>query len=208
MKHEKTFLKAVMAGAYIGIAGLIYLSIENQVIGSLFFSFGLLVILARGYYLYTGKVGYLYPYQKGFFIMLLKTIAGNAVGITLVSYLYQFTGVTSLVDRASLLFENKLDHLWYETLILAIFCGMMMYIAVDSYQKVKMEGLKILLVIMSISIFILAKFEHSIANMLYLTLGNTYTLKSLFYLTLMIIGNGIGSVLLNFIDIKLKTNQS
>ncbi|MDX9691085.1 MAG: formate/nitrite transporter family protein, partial [Acholeplasmataceae bacterium] len=133
MKHEQTFLKAIMAGVYIGIAGLIYLSIEQPIIGALFFSFGLLVILSRGYYLYTGKVGYLIPYEKGYMIMLLKTLMGNMLGIVLVARLFVLTGVSEVITRGSDLYQLKLDNLWYQTFILSIFCGMMMYIAVDSY---------------------------------------------------------------------------
>jgi formate transporter len=203
MKFEQTFLKAIMAGVYIGIAGLIYLSIENTVIGAIFFSFGLLVILSREYSLYTGKVGYLIPYQKGYLKMLSITLLGNLVGIATTARLFRLTGVTEVITRGSNLYQAKLDNLWYQTLILAVFCGMMMYIAVDSYRKAKLDSLKVLLVIMAVSIFILAKFEHSVANMLYLFLGNKMAMKEFLYLIIMIIGNGIGGILLNVIEVKL-----
>ncbi|TNF06960.1 MAG: formate/nitrite transporter family protein [Bacillota bacterium] len=203
MKHEQTFLKAIMAGVYIGIAGLIYLSVENTVIGALFFSFGLLVILSRGYYLYTGKVGYLLPYNKGYMVMLLKTLLGNALGVFSVARLFRFSGVSAVVERGTLLYDLKLDNAFYQTLILSIFCGMMMYIAVDSYKKAKLDSLKVLLVIMPVAIFILAKFEHSIANMLYLFIGNKFTFQSFLWIMIMVIGNGIGGVLLNVIEVKL-----
>ncbi|MDX9691393.1 MAG: formate/nitrite transporter family protein, partial [Acholeplasmataceae bacterium] len=196
-----------MAGVYIGIAGLIYLSIEQPIIGALFFSFGLLVILSRGYYLYTGKVGYLIPYEKGYMVMLLKTLMGNMLGIVLVARLFVLTGVSEVITRGSDLYQLKLDNLWYQTFILSIFCGMMMYIAVDSYRKAKLDSLKVLLVIMPVAIFILAKFEHSIANMLYLFLGDTYTIKSFLWLFLMVIGNGVGGVLLNVTETKLDQNK-
>jgi len=206
MKHEHTFLKAIMAGVYIGIAGLIFLSVSNQVIGAIFFSFGLLVILSQGYYLYTGKVGYLLPYTKGYLLMLGKTLGGNIVGIFAVARLFKLSGVTNVIIRGQELYALKLDNSWYQVLILAIFCGMMMYIAVESYQKAKLDSLKVLLVIMAVSIFILVKFEHSVANMLYLFLGNTYSIKSFLYLFLMIIGNGIGGVMLNLVETKLHKN--
>lgn len=203
MKHEQTFLKAIMAGVYIGIAGLIYLSVDNTIIGALFFSFGLLVILSRGYYLYTGKVGYLLPYEKGYMVMLLKTLLGNAVGIFAVARLFRLTGVDAVVERGALIYDLKLDNAFYQTLILSIFCGMMMYIAVDSYKKAKLDSLKVLLVIMPVAIFILAKFEHSIANMLYLFIGNKFTFQSFLWIMIMVVGNGIGGVLLNVIEVKL-----
>ena len=201
--HQHVFLKAVMAGVYIGIAGLIYLSLDNKVIGSLMFSFGLLVVVTRGYYLYTGKVGYLLPYPKGYLWILLKTLFGNLVGIATIAFLFRLTGISSVVIEASSLYEMKLSHLWYETLVLSIFCGMMMYIAVDSFVKVKHDFAKIMILVFAVMIFILAKFEHSIANMLYLFLSDSYSVKSFMYLIIMITGNGIGGVILNLVESKL-----
>jgi len=206
MKFEQTFLKAIMAGVYIGIAGLIYLSIPNVIVGALFFSFGLLVILSRDYSLYTGKVGYLIPYQQGYLKMLSITLLGNLLGIAVIARLFRLSGVNAVILRGANLYQAKLDNAWYQTLILAIFCGMMMYIAVDSYRKSKLDSLKVLFVIMAVAIFILAKFEHSVANMLYLFLGNTFTFQGFLWLIIMIIGNGIGGVLLNIVETKLDKN--
>ena len=206
MKFEQTFLKAIMAGVYIGIAGLIYLSIPNVIVGALFFSFGLLVILSRDYSLYTGKVGYLIPYQQGYLKMLSITLLGNLLGILTIARLFRLSGVNEVILRGANLYQAKLDNAWYQTLILAIFCGMMMYIAVDSYRKSKLDSLKVLFVIMAVAIFILAKFEHSVANMLYLFLGNTFTFQGFLWLIIMIIGNGIGGVLLNIVETKLDKN--
>lgn len=205
--HQHVFLKAIMAGVYIGIAGLIYLSLDNKIIGSLMFSFGLLVVVTRGYYLYTGKVGYLLPYQKGYLSILLKTLLGNMIGIASIAFLFRLTGITSVVADASLLYDIKLGNLWYETLVLSIFCGMMMYIAVDSFTKVKHDFAKIMILVFAVMIFILSKFEHSIANMLYLFLSDSYSIKSFICLILWIIGNGIGGVTLNLVETKLGTEN-
>ena len=207
MKHEQTFLKAIMAGVYIGMAGLIYLSINQHIIGALFFSFGLLVILSRGYYLYTGKVGYVFPYQKGYINVLAKTLSGNVIGIFVIARLFRLSGITHVIERGTDLYHTKLGLIWYETLILAIFSGMLMYIAVDSYRKAKIDALKIILVVMPVAIFVIAKFEHSIANMLYLFLGNTYTLKGFLYLLIMLVGNAIGSITLQMVEIKLENHN-
>jgi formate transporter len=205
--HQNVFLKAIMAGVYIGVAGLIYLSLDSKIIGSLMFSFGLLVVVTRGYYLYTGKVGYLFPYQKGYLVVLLETLLGNMIGIASIAFLFRLTGISSVVIEASALYDLKLTHLWYETLILSIFCGMMMYIAVDSFVKVSHDFAKIIVLVFAVMIFILAKFEHSVANMLYLFLSDSYSIKSFLYLIIMIIGNGIGGITLNLVETKLRTEN-
>ena len=66
------FIKAVYAGFMIGVGGIVYLSVENRVIGSLLFSFGLLTIVTQGFYLYTGKIG---------FVKRLKDLPDMAVSV-------------------------------------------------------------------------------------------------------------------------------
>lgn len=202
-EHKNVILKAIMAGLFIGIAGLIFLSVENKVIGSVLFSFGLLMVVSKGYYLYTGKVGYLLPYEKGYLLILGKTLLGNFIGITTVGLLFRFSGMTAVIVQANELFNQKISNLWYETLVLAILCGMMMYIGVQSYKVMKIDLLKVLMVMMAVIIFILAKFEHSVANMLYIAVGNTWSWKALLYVFIWVIGNGIGSIVLNLVEVRL-----
>lgn len=203
MIKERVLMKAMMAGIFIGVAGLIYLSVENKVLGAILFSFGLLMVVSKGYFLYTGKVGYLLPYSKGYLLVLGKTIVGNLVGIGMVGLLFRFSGQELVINQAAQMIQLKLANAWYETLILAIFCGMMMYVGVQGYKAMKLDLLKVLIVIFAVTIFILAKFEHSIANMLYFFVGNAWSLKGIGYVSLWIVGNGIGAVALNLVEVKL-----
>ncbi|PKK93409.1 MAG: formate/nitrite transporter [Tenericutes bacterium HGW-Tenericutes-6] len=206
--HKNSFLKAIMAGLMIGFAGIIYLSLENRIIGALFFSFGLLMVVSKGYFLYTGKVGYALPYEKGYLKILVQTLIGNVIGIMSLGLLFRFTGLSDIILKSEVIFLGKLDKSWYETLILAVFCGMMMYIAVENYKKLEIPLLRVLIVIMPVAIFILASFEHSVANMLYMSMSLTFTLKAMIYLILWITGNAIGAVTLNLIEVKLVEQQA
>lgn len=199
---DSIILKAILAGLFIGIAGVVYLSVDNKVIGAMLFSFGLLMVVTKGYYLYTGKVGYLLPYEKGYLLVLLKTLIGNIIGIGLVGLLFSFTGVDTVIDAAETISLSKLNNAWYETLILSIFCGMMMYVGVEGYKTMKIDVMKILIVIFAVAIFILSKFEHSIANMLYFFVGSTWSWQALLYTSIWIFGNGIGAVVLNLVEPK------
>ena len=58
MDKIKIFIKSIYAGFMIGVGGIVYLSLDNKAIGSLLFSFGLLTIVTQGFYLYTGKIGF------------------------------------------------------------------------------------------------------------------------------------------------------
>ncbi len=203
-KTLNEMLKAILAGIYIGVAGTVYLSVEDHVVGAFLFSFGLLVIVNRGYFLYTGKIGYLIPYHKGYLKIILNTLIGNLFGILLVAMIVRISGLTEVISTGSDLYSFKIDNLWYETFGLSILCGMMMYVAVDSFQTVKNDISKVVILVFAVMVFILSKFEHSIANMLYLFLSSTISLKGILYLILMIIGNAFGAIFLRLLDVTIK----
>ena len=49
---------------------------------------------------------------------------------------------------------------------------------------------------MGITVFILAGFEHCVANMYYFSAANMWTWKTVLYVLVMILGNSVGSILL------------
>ena len=198
-------VKAILSGILVGIGGILYVSSANQIVGSVLFSFALILIVERGYNLFTGKVGYLLPYKKGQFKLLMQTLLGNMIGIFFAAGLFLLSGKDGAMLHASEIFELKLTQVWYETLVLAIFCGFMMYLAVDSYHKLKNPGASLLVVIFAVSIFIVAGFEHSIADMSYLVLSKTFTLEAFLFIFIVLIGNMIGAVILNLLNHFIKS---
>lgn len=69
-----------------------------------------------------------------------------------------------------------------------------MYLAIDNFKKSGNH----LFVIAPVMIFILSGFEHSVANMFYFSLAGMWNGKSIFYLFLMILGNGIGAKIFDY----------
>ena len=59
-KYVDYLIKSIFAGIMIGIAGTVYLRVDNNIVGSFLFSIGLLVICMYGMNLYTGKIGYIF----------------------------------------------------------------------------------------------------------------------------------------------------
>ena len=55
----KTVSGAVSAGIMIAIGGSVFLACDNKYVGAVLFSVALLCICYLGYYLFTGKIGYL-----------------------------------------------------------------------------------------------------------------------------------------------------
>ena len=177
----KDFIKSIFAGAMIGIAGSIYLSIDINWVGAIFFSIGLIIICLMEYNLYTGKVGYIKSYKN--IPTMLKYILGNFIGVFLVSL--------TLTINSSTLVESKLQIPYWLLLLKSIGCGFLMFIAVDIYKQKK----NIIGIICCIPAFILAGFEHSIADLFYICCSGIFNWQIIIFIIIVIIGNAIGALL-------------
>ena len=195
-KLYNTFALSVMSGIMIGFGGVVFLMCENIVVGSLLFSFGLLTIVCQGFALYTGRIGYFRDYG---WVQIATTILGNFVGTFLMGKLFTLTRLP-VVDAAQKIVEMKLADSSLSIFILAVGCGAMMYLAVDNYRKSKSW----MFIIFHIVIFILSGFEHSIANMFYLTLADAWGLEALRLTIIGILGNAVGSWMVNAGNFLLK----
>lgn len=203
---KSIFIKALYAGLLIGIAAVAYLSVDNAYLGSLLFSFGLLMIVSSGYYLYTGKVGY-WVKEKNYTKVLGMTLLGNLLGTFIIGVFVRLMQLP-IITKTEVLVTAKLENGLIKVLILSVLCGAMMYLGVEGYRKAKLEFAKVLFVMFAVMIFILAKFEHSVANMAYFAIGASYSLKSLIYLVVMIIGNGLGAMGLCYLDKSIESIDS
>lgn len=195
-KYLDYLIKSIFAGIMIGIAGTVYLRVDNNIVGALLFSIGLLVICMYGMNLYTGKIGYILINKLNYIYELLITILGNFIGTFLVARLVLLTRFKSVSDKAVDLVNLKLNDNLFSIFILAVLCGILMYIAVNNYKKINNEIGKYSCIFMCVMVFILSGFEHSIANMYYISVANLLSLKSLLYIFIMILGNSVGSILI------------
>lgn len=196
-KMGNIFCKAVLAGIAIAIGGIIYLSVENKIIGALLFTVGLYAIVLNGLFLYTGKVGYLVVEKdkKEYLLILLTTWLGNLVGTAIGAFAFLNTRNALVAQNVDIICEAKLDDTPLSIFILAVFCGFLMYIAVDGFKE---KGNPIIL-FMGVSVFILCGFEHCIANMFYFSLAGAWSGKAFLYLLIMTIGNSVGGILIPFV---------
>jgi len=202
--------KAVLAGILIGISGIIYLSAYEgfRILGIIMFGFGLLVILAQGYNLYTGKVGYLIDNKPRYCWDILIMIGGNVIGTTLVALTARLAGLTNIIDVANTLIDHKLSYSWYQILGLSILCGFTMYIAAEGYRRIGNDIARVVIVIFAVTIFLLGRFQHSIADIFYFTLAMRFNGQIILFIVLMLIGNALGAIILNALEkvAKLKDN--
>ena len=70
-----------------------------------------------------------------------------------------------------------------------------MFIGADFFKKKEDNFIRTITVFLVVIIFILAKFEHSVANMFYFTVGWVWNFKSIYYLIIMVLEMQLGQLL-------------
>ena len=187
------FLNGISAGITISIGCSVYLACPNKYVGAVLFSVALLTTCFRGYSLFTGKIGYMINnHKKEDFSVLLWGLLGNIVAVTCFGLLIS-VALPNTSSVAKSLCEAKLEtQNLLQVFIKAIFCGILMFIAVSTYK----ENNTIVGILFAIPTFILAGFEHSIADIGYFAIANIISFKTILFILIVLIGNTLGSFIL------------
>ena len=198
----KTVFGAISAGIMIAIGGSVFLSCDSKYVGAVLFSVALLCICYLGYYLFTGKIGYLaYDFSKKNILNLCVGLAVNLIVTFLLGMLISFA-FPALSQKAYIMCTAKLEQTFLITFIRAIFCGVLMYTAVEIFKEKKTP----LGIIFCIPVFILCGFEHSIADMFYFGVSGIFTAKILTFELAAVLGNTVGGLALPLLS-KLSVDK-
>ncbi|MFQ9108137.1 MAG: formate/nitrite transporter family protein [Coprococcus sp.] len=76
--------------------------------------------------------------------------------------------------------------------ILGIFCGTLMYIAVEGYKQTKNP----LILFVCVAGFILCGFEHCIADMFYVSVAQMWSTRAFLCVVVISLGNAVGGMLI------------
>ena len=204
-RYGKTFLNAVLSGIFIGIGGTIYLACPSSIVGAFLFTIGLMMIVCYGFSLYTGAIGYLVNHGKDFFQYLGNLFfiwTGNFLGCFAVGTAIRGTRTFPKIDeKIASVCTEKLTDSWSSLFVLAIFCGLLMYMAVETYRREELPPIfRFGGLFLCISVFIMSGFEHCIADMYYFSLGNVWSWNTLFVTLLLTLGNSVGGWLVPLAD--------
>lgn len=187
------------AGTLIALGGGVFLGCRSagndpiwQIAGAVFFSVALLCICYRSYALYTGRVGFLIEkHDREAVSVLLLGLVGNLVAALLwglaVRYAIPTAGTTAEVLAAA-----KLTQSFPQTLIRATLCGLLMYVAVVIYR----DNRSIVAILFCVPTFILAGFEHSIADFFYFAAAGEFSGRMWLFTMAALLGNSLGAWLL------------
>ncbi len=197
MERARQFFSAILAGMLISMGGTVYLSQENPVVGSFLFAIGLFTIVVFQLHLFTGKVGYT-PFQKPIYLLELGiTWLGNLIGTGIVAAMVRNSRIyEGMAERVASVAEVKLADDFLSIFLLAVFCGMLMFIAVDCFRNVQGSTLRFIGVFVPVMVFILSGFEHVIANMFYFSLAGAWSGHCFASVLVMTLGNAVGGMLI------------
>ena len=177
MSYPKTFVSGILAGIAIALGGVIFLSVENKMLGAFLFTVGLFSVCGFGFHLFTGKVCYVFQNDREYALRLPVIWVGNLLGTGLVA------GAAALDSLVSLFF-------------LGLLCNIFIYIAVEGYGKLPHEVGKYMALVFGVMGFILCGTEHCVADMFYFWMGGAWSGRAVLSILVITAGNCAGGVIL------------
>lgn len=169
----------------IGVGGIVFLNSDYKIVGAVLFSVGLFTIMSYELYLYTGRTCYVFDNDRGYALSVLITIIGNFVGCLIMGLLFPIPAAVPIC-------EAKLGLSIVPVLAKGFGCGILMCVAVDQYREKK----SFIATFICVPTFIMAGFEHSIADMFYLSSAGIFTFEAFLFIIVVLIGNFFGCTLL------------
>lgn len=206
IKYLKDFCSAVLAGIAISCGCVVFLLVESKIIGSLLFAVGLLTILAFKLNLFTGKAPYICQNKIKYCGFVGIVWLGNFAGTALSALLIKCTRVHEMLfSKCLTIAEIKISDSLLSLFILGVFCGILMYIAVDTFntQSQDKNFSATLLTVLCVSVFILSNFEHSVADMFYFMLALPVD-QWILPLIIITFGNILGGNIFCYLNKQLK----
>jgi formate/nitrite transporter FocA (FNT family) len=156
------------------------------------FTVGLYTICVQELNLFTGKVGYLPDREPSYIIDLEIIWLGNFCGTYLSAMAVRGTRAAGIAETAKTMCQTKLNDNLFSLFLLGIFCGMLMFIAVDGYAKTKNP----IILFLGVGTFILCGFEHCIADMFYFSIAGMWSPLAFVDILMITLGNSIGGMLI------------
>ena len=173
--------KAYSAGIAIALGGWAYLSVSNPIVGAVIFACGLLTVRLYGLHLFTGKVQFMVTKEEPWYyypLILLCNFIGVAM-IVLISY-------KTIHEPAVTIAMAKAAQDPIVSLVKGVGCGMLMSLA--TYKETPLW-----VTVLAVATFILAGFNHCIADFYYMLAGTHLSWN----LLLTILGNISGGIILS-----------
>lgn len=164
------WFSSIMAGIFIAMGAMVYLAIPNTLVGSLFFSTGIFLVLNLHNMLFT-RVCPLKVYGQYQWKDMGIAWIGNAVGTFVAAVAVSFTRFSDTISESvKKIGETKLSDSPESLLILGILCAFFVAFAVIVGAKQEQGSFgQIFYVWLFITAFVYCGFEHIVADMFYIS---------------------------------------
>lgn len=187
-----TLSLAIMAGMFIGLAFLFYITVTtgtqstgwglSRLAGGLAFSMGLILIVLMGGELFTSSVLSSIAWAnrkisfKRMVIIWGKVYIGNFIGAMLLLILVVAAGLYQMDSgqwglNALNIAQHKLHHSPVEAFALGILCNLLVCLAIWLTFSTQSAVGKAFMVMLPVAMFVSSGFEHCVANMFMIPLG-------------------------------------
>lgn len=201
----------ILSGIFLCVGCTVSMSVESKPLGAFLFSLGLCAIIVFKFGLFTGKAGYMAVKPIKYVGEVALTFCGNAIGAAIGGLLLNLTRLgTGLAEKASMITETKFADSPLSIFVLAIFCGVLMFTAVDGNKRASEKGdypMSLFLVVLPVMVFIMCGFNHCIADMCYFFISRCANASSaLKYFVCAVLGNAAGCMLIPMVK-KLSLNK-
>ncbi len=192
-----TLINGIPSGILLCIGCAVSMSAETKIIGAFLFSLGLFIIIQFGLGLFTGKAGYIATNPPSYVGEVALTILGNMIGTACGGTLLHITRFGNVfADKAAEIMLVKMNDNPLSMFVLAIFCGILMYSAVEGSKRASNKGDYIdalFAAVFPVVVFIICGFNHCIADMSYFFIsGCANAHLAPLYFCMAILGNALG----------------
>ncbi|RDH42610.1 formate transporter FocA [Zooshikella ganghwensis] len=184
---------AIMAGLFIGLAFLFYITVTtgsteqvgwglSRLAGGFAFSLGLILIVICGGELFTSTVlssialaNKQITFKKMFSIWS-KVYLGNFIGASILLILVTAAGLYQMDHgqwgvNALMIAQHKLHHTPIQAFALGVLCNLLVCLAIWMSFSAANALTKAFMVILPVAMFVSSGFEHCVANMFMVPLG-------------------------------------
>lgn len=197
-------INGILAGIMLTIGCTVNMSVDIKPLGAFLFSLGLFAIIQFKMGLYTGKAGYMATNPPSYIPEVILTLIGNIFGTAIGGVLIRLTNKgTALSEKAMAIMSPKFADGAVSIFILAVFCGILMYTAVELNKQLcekKNFTAALFAIVIPVTVFILCGFNHCVADLGYFFIsGSNAYISAVRYFALAILGNAAGCMFLPFV---------
>lgn len=195
----------LLAGVVVGLSGAVYLATSSHDLGSILFSMGLLLVVTLDYPLYTGRIGGIVESRNpwGYLLSCCIVLICNGLGAIVTGHLFGATSVGStLTETSAGIIRKRIEFGPTQPLVSGILCNALIYFGVKGFSvwKDRRNLTGVLTLVLCVTAFVRCGFDHCVADLFYIGLGDVSTAEAGNFIGIVVVGNSVGALVAALAD--------